>query len=851
MAFQAATAAAAPVGMSQIASATTELWPSMVGVLKAPWQQGNGGAREKVVRQQERQQGAKRRESEEEVAGSQRVERPIVPEYMASVPLSALRQSSHSRRVGFREQMTTSTILAAMPKGSLRYASPLTRSIPSLLPASRAFSTTARLGPFTLHAPPKPSLVGLMQQRTLFGSSWGSATSRNLLAHMEQTANNNPGSATAQNAFYSALLRANMPEILVERYQTGRYASNPACESVYMRALERIGAAESGSVGSIAGRTPGGQSHQMTNEQLQAIGQAVSAKNQGGNVSISKQGSGAKNEPLYVVVDESMGSTIFKWVKFLLIFGLIGYCALVVFTLLIEATGVLKKVGGAQNAEAKPELQNTRFSDVHGCDEAKEELQELVEFLKAPDKFGSLGGKLPKGVLLVGPPGTGKTLLARAVAGEAGVPFFYMSGSEFDEVYVGVGAKRVRDLFTAARAKSPAIIFIDELDAIGSKRHERDAAYAKQTLNQLLTELDGFDQNSGVIIIGATNFPQSLDKALTRPGRFDRNVVVGLPDVRGRIAILQHHLRNIRTDATVDPAIIARGCPGFSGAELENVVNQGAIRASKNKAPRVTLDDLMWAKDKILMGAERRSAVIQQKDKVMTAYHEGGHALVAMLTENSTPLYKATIMPRGHALGLTQMLPEIDKVSETKREMMAQIDVCMGGKVAEELVYGADNVTTGASADIQGATSIAYAMVTKAGMSDALGNIDLASNYARLSSETKTRIEAEVRRLVEEGRERAVKLLTKNREGLDRLATALVEYETLGKEEMEKVVRGEKLPEKLKVDPAVPVKVPEADGEAQGTILPTPSPPPLGIPPIGPTGGSPPEGRHGSADASP
>lgn len=497
-------------------------------------------------------------------------------------------------------------MLAAISKGSLRYASPLTRTFSSLSPAARAFSSTTRLGPFTLRAPPRASLVGFSQQRSLFGSSWGTTSNRNLLAHMEQTANNNPGSATTQNAFYQALLRANMPEILVERYQTGRYASNPAVENTYMKALERLGAAEAGSVGSMAGRIPAGQSNQMSSEQLQAIGQAVSAKHQGGNVSLmsSKPGSGAKNEPLYVVVDESMGATIFKWVKFLLIFGLIGYCALVVFTLLIEATGVLKKVGGAQNAEAKPELQNTRFSDVHGCDEAKEELQELVEFLKAPDKFSTLGGKLPKGVLLVGPPGTGKTLLARAVAGEAGVPYFYMSGSEFDEVYVGVGAKRVRDLFTAAKAKSPSIIFIDEIDAIGSKRHERDAAYAKQTLNQLLTELDGFDQNSGVIVIGATNFPQSLDKALTRPGRFDRNVVVPLPDVRGRIAILKHHMKNIRVDASVDAAVIARGCPGFSGAELENVVNQAAVRASKNKAPKVTLDDLSWAKDKILMGAE-------------------------------------------------------------------------------------------------------------------------------------------------------------------------------------------------------------------------------------------------------
>lgn len=716
--------------------------------------------------------------------------------------------------------------LIPVSRQSYRYSTPVARCLHT---SPRHFSPLNRQSPFTSYAQAiaRPGNVGLTQQRTLFGSS--SNTSQSLLAHMEQTANNNPQSATAQNAFYSALLRANMPEILVERYNTNRFATSPACEQNYLRALERVGAAESGAAA-------GGRNNAMSSEQLQAVGQAVAARGQGGNISISRQGSGVKKEPLYVVVDESIGNTIFKWVKFLLVFGLVCYMSLVMFTLFIEATGVIKKVGGSQNAEAKPELQKTKFSDVHGCDEAKEELQELVEFLKAPDKFSTLGGKLPKGVLLVGPPGTGKTLLARAVAGEAGVPFFYMSGSEFDEVYVGVGAKRVRDLFTAARGKSPAIIFIDELDAIGSKRHERDAAYAKQTLNQLLTELDGFDQDTGVVIIGATNFPQSLDKALTRPGRFDRNVTVGLPDVRGRVAILNHHLKNIRVDTEVDATVLARGTPGFSGAELENIVNQAAVHASKAKAKKVTMEDLTWAKDKVLMGAERRSAVIQQKDKVMTAYHEGGHALVAMLTKETTPLYKATIMPRGHALGLTQMLPELDKVSETKKEMMAQIDVCMGGKVAEELIYGADNVTTGASSDIQSATRIAYMMVTQAGMSDKLGNIDLSSDYARLSSETKQEIEHEVRRLVEEGRERAMKLLTTNRIQLERLANALVDYETLNKEEMETVVRGEKLLNKIKASSNVPVKVPEL-----------PLPPQVGLPPpFGGASGSPGSGPGGA-----
>ncbi|KAK5018436.1 i-AAA protease yme1 [Cryomyces antarcticus] len=749
------------------------------------------------------------------------------PVVIASKALSS--RESNSVRHGL------SPILNTLPQTALRRSSPLARSAPSAPSIPRQYSTLLRHS-FTPHADSKSAVLGLTRlrsktpdtplaafirynpstKRTLFGVN----TSQNLLAHLEQTANNNPQSATAQNALYSALLRANMPEIVVERYQNGRYASNPACESVYLRALERVGAAEKGS--GLVGNTGGaGQAGAMSSEQLQAIGQAVTARHQGANVSISRAGTGAKEQPLYVVVDESLGNSIFKWAKFLFWFGLTCYLTLVLITLVIDASGMLKKVAGAgKDSEAKPELQTTRFSDVHGCDEAKEELQELVEFLKAPDKFSTLGGKLPKGVLLVGPPGTGKTLLARAVAGEAGVPFFYMSGSEFDEVYVGVGAKRVRELFNAARAKAPAIVFIDELDAIGGKRNERDAAYVKQTLNQLLTDLDGFDQNSGVIFLAATNFPQMLDKALTRPGRFDRNVVVPLPDVRGRVAILKHHMRNIQIGTDVDASTIARGTPGFSGAELENVVNQAAVHASKNKAKKVSMSDFEWAKDKIMMGAERKSAVIQQKDKIMTAYHEGGHALVAMFTKASDPLYKATIMPRGHALGITFQLPELDKVSMAKKEYLAKIDVCMGGKVAEEIVYGPDDVTSGASSDIQQATSIAYAMVTQMGMSEALGNIDLHSDYARLSSETKQRIEQEVRRIVEEGRDRATALLTAKRKELDLLANALLEYESLGKDEMERVVRGEKLPDKLKAAPDAPLKLPEG----------LPLPPQLGAP---------------------
>lgn len=626
---------------------------------------------------------------------------------------------------------------------------------------------------------------------------------------MEQTANNNPTSPTAQNALYSALLRADMPAILVERYQTGRYASNTACETTYHRALEKLarteGASASGGGTAIQGR------NSMSNEQLQAIGQAVAAQSKGGSVANAKVGSsgtGDKASPLYVVVDESIGSAVFKWVKFVFYFVLIGYISVVVLQLAIDASGVLKRVGGAAANEAQPQQQTVRFSDVHGCDEAKEDLQELVEFLKNPEKFSTLGGKLPKGVLLVGPPGTGKTLLARAVAGEAGVPFFFMSGAEFDEIYVGVGAKRVRELFANARAKAPAIIFIDELDAVGGKRNERDPAYAKQSLNQLLTELDGFSQETGVIILAATNFPQLLDKALTRPGRFDRNVVVPLPDVRGRMSILKHHMKNVQVATEVDESIIARNTSGFSGAELENLVNQAAVRASRNKSTKVSMLDFEWAKDKIIMGAERRSAVIQEKDKIMTAYHEAGHALVCLYTKGATPLYKVTIMPRGQSLGATHFMPDMDKVSEARGEYFATIDTSMGGKVAEQLVYGENNVTSGCSSDLKGATMVAYSMVTELGMSDVLGNMDFATTYEHLSSETKRKIEQEVTRFVEEGKSRATALLTEKRKELDILAKALMEYETLSLEEVKKVLKGEKL-DKMATLSQSPLKLPE------------------------------------------
>jgi ATP-dependent metalloprotease len=581
-----------------------------------------------------------------------------------------------------------------------------------------------------------------------------------------------------------------MPKIVIERYQTGRYASNPAADASYLKALQMTG--------SVPAPGAPASNHTAMNglspETLQAVGQAVAGQNYGASVVKpgSKTGTGAKDAPLYVVIEEAWGSTLLKWVKMLLWAGIAGYFLLVILTMVVELTGSFRTRVG-QNNEVQPQHQTVRFNDVHGCDEAKEELQELVEFLMNPDKFNKLGGKLPKGVLLVGPPGTGKTMLARAVAGEAGCPVFYMSGSEFDELYVGVGAKRVRDLFAQARNKAPSIIFIDELDAVGSKRNARDPAYAKQTLNQLLTELDGFSPSTGVILIAATNYPDALDKALTRPGRFDRHVNVPLPDVRGRIEIIKHHMRNMPVAADVDATNLARATSGMSGAELENIVNQAAVHASRLKLKKVTAANFEWAKDKVMMGAEAKSRMIREKDKIMTAYHEAGHALVNLYTPSSNQLYKVTIIPRGRALGVTHFLPEMDAVSMGYDQYLAQIDVSMGGRAAEELIYGANKVSSGIAHDVQSATRVAYHLVTQCGYSPKLGNVDLASEYNSLSSETKQEIEREVRGIVEAGRERADKILMEKRRELEALKDALLEFETLDKEDVMKILKGEKL----------------------------------------------------------
>jgi cell division protease FtsH len=461
---------------------------------------------------------------------------------------------------------------------------------------------------------------------------------------------------------------------------------------------------------------------------------------------------------------------------------------------------------GKSKAKLLTENKNkVTFDDVAGVDEAKEELSEIVDFLKDPGKFQKLGGKIPKGALLVGPPGTGKTLLARAIAGEAGVPFFSISGSDFVEMFVGVGASRVRDMFEQAKKNAPCIIFIDEIDAVGRHRgaglgggnDERE-----QTLNQLLVEMDGFESNEGIILVAATNRPDVLDPALLRPGRFDRQIVVSNPDIVGRETILRVHMRNIPLSSDVDVKTIARGTPGFSGADLANLVNESALMAARRNRRMVTMRDFEDAKDKVMMGAERKSMVMTEDEKRMTAYHEGGHALVAITVSHTDPVHKATIIPRGRALGMVMQLPERDKLSMSYEQMTSRLAILMGGRVAEELIFGKEKVTSGASSDIEQATRLARMMVTRWGYSDALGVVSYGENQdevflghsvartQNISEQTAQTIDIEVRNLVQGGFTEARRILTERLPDLHSVAKALLEYETLSGDEIVGAIKG-------------------------------------------------------------
>ena len=497
-------------------------------------------------------------------------------------------------------------------------------------------------------------------------------------------------------------------------------------------------------------------------------------------------------------------SILISWFPMLLLIGVW------IFFMRQMQSGGGKAMGfGKSKARLLTENSNrVTFEDVAGIDEAKQELEEIVEFLKDPHKFQRLGGKIPKGCLLVGPPGTGKTLLARAIAGEANVPFFTISGSDFVEMFVGVGASRVRDMFEQGKKNAPCIIFIDEIDAVGRHRgaglgggnDERE-----QTLNQLLVEMDGFETNEGVILIAATNRPDVLDPALLRPGRFDRQVTVPNPDILGREKILKVHMRKVPLAPDVDPRVIARGTPGFSGADLANLINEAALLAARIGKRVVTMQEFEDAKDKVMMGAERRSMVMTEDEKKLTAYHEAGHALVGLKVPKYDPLHKVTIIPRGRALGVTMSLPERDRLSYSKLELESKLAVMYGGRVAEELVFGKENVTTGAGNDIQQATSWARRMITEFGFSDKLGRLRYSDNEEEIflghsvtrqknvSDKTAALIDEEVRRLIDEAEKTARVILTKDRKELEIIAKALLEYETLTGDEVNALLRGESI----------------------------------------------------------
>ena len=482
---------------------------------------------------------------------------------------------------------------------------------------------------------------------------------------------------------------------------------------------------------------------------------------------------------------------------------------------------------GKSRARLIENAKKVTFADVAGCDESKQELEEVIDFLKDPGKFQRLGGKIPKGVLLVGPPGTGKTLLAKAVAGEADVPFFSISGSDFVEMFVGVGASRVRDMFAQAKKNSPCLLFIDEIDAVGRHRgaglgggnDERE-----QTLNQLLVEMDGFDENENVILIAATNRPDVLDPALLRPGRFDRQVVVTNPDLKGREDILKVHVKKVPLAKDVNLAVIARGTPGFSGADLANLVNEAALLAARKNKRKVTSKDFDDAKDKVMMGNERKSMAMDEQEKLLTAYHEAGHAICSLNVPETDPIHKATIIPRGRALGMVQQLPEKDQYSYSRAKMLSRLIITMGGRAAEEIKFGYDKVTSGASSDIAAATKLARAMVTEWGMSDKLGPVLYVENSEEvflgksvtqnknMSEDTAKIIDAEIKRLVCEAHESALKILNDKNAEWEKLAQALIEYETLSGDEIKALLRGETIskasetpvPEELKTKSSIP-----------------------------------------------
>ncbi|KAJ7390048.1 hypothetical protein OS493_027573 [Desmophyllum pertusum] len=575
------------------------------------------------------------------------------------------------------------------------------------------------------------------------------------IQQLEDRANAEEHNPKVQAEYLQALVHED-PNYVVKRYESRKYAIDESVTNEYLKALVLTDKINHGDI----------------KKMLLSSSEHSSPSPYGTVASPTGIQTGTEESPMYVITQNQKGA-FFKeqlWNTFRFL------VALFLILSVIEAQLQMKLSSNQKDIHPDNVDRNCRFADVQGVEEAKQELKDVVEFLRNPDRFKRLGGKMPTGVLLIGSPGTGKTLLAKAVAGEAGVPFFFCSGSEFDEMFVGVGAARVRNLFSAAREHAPCIVFIDELDAIGGTRIVHDhQPYSRMTLNQLLVELDGFEKSEGIVVIGATNFPEVLDKALVRPGRFDTKIKVPMPDVKGRHDILKLHLKNIEVADNVDIEVLARGTVGFSGADLANMANVAAIYAASEGDSSVTTKHLEFARDKILMGPERKSAVIEAKNRKLVAYHEGGHALVALYTPEALPIHKATIVPRGDALGMVSQLPEKDELNWSKAQLLARLDVAMGGRVAEELIFGKENITMGAASDMESSNKIAHAMVSIYGMSDKVGMVQL----------------------LKESYERARSILQMHSKEHGRLAEALLKYETLDLHEIQQVIQGKQLSRSL------------------------------------------------------
>lgn len=655
----------------------------------------------------------------------------------------------------------------------------------------------ARHGQILANAARRTATTVRHQPKPRHSQTWSflpDAQERRLTRLMEE-ANLRSHDPEIQAAYLRALGKSR-PDEVVRRVELERYATGDAVAKEYIKALVATGKLDRAQLANVLSKTTQSATPNVSTEAASTTsfwGISSTPKNTSNgstnlaSASAASASAGTQAEPIHVALAEpSTASQLWRAVRVLgttfLVLGFLG--------VVMEERGMMRGMGINTDMSPQPESGDpTTFSDVKGCEEAKAELEEVVQFLRAPERFTRLGGKLPKGLLLMGPPGTGKTLLAKAIAGEAHRPFFYASGSEFEEMFVGVGAKRVRELFASAKRHAPCIIFIDEIDAIGGKRNPKDQRFLTMTLNQFLVELDGFQSSDGIVVIAATNFPESLDKALVRPGRFDRHVVVPAPDVRGRTEILELHAEKIPLEEDVELEIIARGTPGFSGADLANLVNMAALKAAIEDFGAVAMSHLEYAKDKILMGAERRSVLLSDETKQTTAYHEGGHALCCLYSEDALPLHKATIMPRGQALGMVAQLPKKDMTSMSKAQMLAKLVVCMGGRAAEELVFGSERVTSGAASDFQQATELAEAMVSQYGMTDELGMV--VYNKEKESGETRAAIERQVRRLVDDAFSQAKNILRTHEKELHRLARALLEHETLTSDQVKLAVKGE------------------------------------------------------------